>query len=211
MHHFDKFTREGAEDYNDIAMNIFKPIFPHIANVILEKFGITRGNCLDLGTGPAPLAIALARITSLRICALDYSPEILEFAGQNIAGENMDDRIIPLTGDVHHLPFADQTMDLIVSRGSFPNWEPKSSFQEIHRVLKKGGVAYIGAGLGSAEMAERIGRELKKRAGERPRRGPQRFNDESIAKLRQKLSAITDNVLIKRDDAGLWITMTKSL
>ncbi len=40
-------------------------IYPVIANQILERTGITRGACLDVGSGPAPLAIALAWISNL--------------------------------------------------------------------------------------------------------------------------------------------------
>ena len=47
------------------------------------------------------------------------------------------------------MPFADKSFELVVSRGSFPFWEDKvGGFREVYRVLKPGGIGFIGGGFG---------------------------------------------------------------
>jgi len=51
-------TGEDARQYDTYAWNALARIYPVIANQILERTGITNGSCLDVGSGPALLAIA---------------------------------------------------------------------------------------------------------------------------------------------------------
>lgn len=55
------FDRKGAVQMNEIAQTIFAPIYPVIARQALDITRINRGLCLDIGSGPAMLAIAVAR------------------------------------------------------------------------------------------------------------------------------------------------------
>ena len=58
------------------------------------------------------------------------------------------------------LPFEDNYAEIITSRGSFQFWKNKQlAFSEIYRVLKPGGVAFIGRGFSenlSIETARKI-------------------------------------------------------
>jgi SAM-dependent methyltransferase len=55
------------------------------------------------------------------------------------------------------MPFTDGAVDLVVSRGSLPFWENRSrAFREIYRVLKPGGVAYVGGGFGTEQIKSRV-------------------------------------------------------
>jgi hypothetical protein len=58
---YDPFweTGEDAQLYDTYARTTFARIFPVIANQILERTRITKGTCLDVGSGLALLAIAL--------------------------------------------------------------------------------------------------------------------------------------------------------
>ncbi len=134
---------------NLIAKLAFAPIYPYLAQQIRDKFGITNGICVDLGSGPASLAIAIARITDLTIYSLDIQPEMISVARQNIAEAGFSSRIRAVTADVCRMPFEDNSVDLMVSRGSIFFWEDRvTAFREIYRVLRPGGVAYCGGSLG---------------------------------------------------------------
>ena len=57
-------------------------------------------------------------------------------------------RVSAVYADAKALPFRDNYAEVIVSRGSYHFWgDRKKGFAEIYRVLKPGGVAYIGRGL----------------------------------------------------------------
>ena len=83
--------------------------------------------------------------------------------------------------DVHTIPLADGSVDLVISRGSIPFWkEPETALKEIYRLLSTGGKAYVGGGKGSPEIRDLItarrkemGLPLPAEDGER-RKGPPR-------------------------------------
>ncbi len=140
-----------------LAKVAFAPVYPLIAGQITDKFRITEGICVDIGAGPAFLAIALAKLTELTIFALDICPEMKSIADANIAEEKLTHRIHTVVADVHDMPFADDYVNLIVSRGSIFFWEDRlTAFREMYRILKPGGVAYCGGGFGSEKVKKEV-------------------------------------------------------
>jgi len=66
-------------------------------------------------------------------------------------------RIEAVTADVCALPFDDDSVDLVVSRGSiFSGMIKVAAFREINRILKPGAVAYIGGGMGNEEIRAQV-------------------------------------------------------
>ena len=93
------------------------------------------------------MLIDMARITELELVGLDIEPEIIEVAKENVSEAGFKERIRFVTGDVHNMPLPDNFADLIISRGSIPFWRDRvRAFKEIYRVLKPGGVTFIGLG-----------------------------------------------------------------
>ncbi|HHX75328.1 MAG TPA: methyltransferase domain-containing protein, partial [Firmicutes bacterium] len=146
-----------AESYDRTAREVFAPIYPVIAARIKEKTKITSGICLDIGTGTGCLGIALAQITDLTVYLLDYSREMLAIAVRNIAATGLGGRVNTLWGNVCNLPLKDNSVDLVISRGSLYQWKNKKrAFREIYRVLAPQGMAYIGGGFGTLELKQKI-------------------------------------------------------
>ena len=138
---------------DETSKTCFKEVYPLIADQIIERSRIKDGICIDIGSGPGSLAIAISKVTDLNIYSLDISEEMNQIAKKNIIEEELHHRIFPVNGDVHELPFPDDFADLIISRGSLFFWEDKeTSFKEIYRVLKPDGWAYIGGGFGSKTL-----------------------------------------------------------
>lgn len=208
---YRKFDEERARDYADIACNIFKPIFPLIAGQIVDKCNVREGLCIDVGAGPANLAIALARITDLRLYAMDFSWDIGRIAEGNIAGQGMDARVKSVTGDVHRMPFRSNTASLIASRGSMRFWRNKpAAFREFHRVLKPGGKAYVGGGMGSSKLGDEIALEMAKRDPQwsiRPKMRTGRRDSSQLAAAIQKAGFAAHEII--DDDTGFWLYMEK--
>jgi ubiquinone/menaquinone biosynthesis C-methylase UbiE len=207
-------TPEDARQYDTFASTDFARIYPVIANQILERTGITEGACLDIGSGPAPLALALATLSDLQVTALDSSPEMHSLAQKNIRLRGMEEYVIPVTGDVHDIPAPDATFNLVVSRGSYHFWDDLVvAFSEIRRVLKPGGMAYIGGGYGSRRIRDEVLARRKERGIEDNPEHPTRTRfrkfrpgeiEESI-----KTAGITDYHIIN-DDSGFWIIIRKN-
>ena len=154
------------ETFEIISNTLFKNVYRLLARQIYGDYGINEGVCIDVGCGPCGLSIELAKITSLKFFALDIDPAVFPIARRKLKEARLMHRFSLLTGDVQDMPFKDGLADLIISRGSFLFWEDQvASFREVYRVLKPGGVAFIGGGMGrllpQADMIT-IGRELKR-------------------------------------------------
>lgn len=125
------------------------PVYPLIAQQIVDDYAVTQGICLDIGTGPGHIGIELARITDLEIYFVDLKREALAKAAENVSACGLDNIVHFLESDVCLLPFQDQFADLVVSRGSLWFWADQvKGLQEIHRVLKPGAIAMVGGGMG---------------------------------------------------------------
>ncbi|NIA08388.1 MAG: methyltransferase domain-containing protein [Nitrospiraceae bacterium] len=196
--HFDKLVKEN-----------FMPAIISTARQVIEDYGILEGVCLDVGCGTAVFALELCRRSKLKIYALEKINSIYEVARMNIKKEGMTDRIVPVLGDAHSLPFEDKFVDLVISRGSYHCWEDKALvFQEIYRVLKRGGIGLVGGGFGRYVTKE----EIEKMAALRDR---SLKDDAELYKSPNKLEDIIhragiSNFHIIHDRTGLWAEIKKS-
>jgi len=212
---YDPFWQTGqdAREYDEYTRTTFARIFPVIANQILERTGITRGTCLEVGSGPALLAIALALLSELRVTALDSSPAMYELARRNIRDRCMEDLVVPVIGDVRAIPAAAATFSLVVSRGSYHSWEDLSAaFREIFRVLKPGGMAYIGGGYGSARIREDVYASRREHGILYSPAYPakSRFRKIGVSEIEAAIEAAgISNLRIISDDSGFWIIIRK--
>ena len=198
--------------YRDIAGEVFAPLYPYYAGLIVEKTGISVGRCLDVGCGGGHLGLALAEITELEISLLDQSPKALKAAEENIDLRGLAGRAELLEASVEAIPLPDASVDLVVSRGSVPFWQDlTAACAEIWRVLKPGGQAYIGGGLGSPQMRENIQRSMRKRDPEWHKNMPGKIPSRSVEEYCEALSeAGVPNFKVDRGDEGTWIRFQKA-
>ncbi len=161
-----------AERFDRIARKVFKDVYPGLARQILDDYGIIEGVCLDIGCGPAYLAIELARRSGLRVIGVDIDSQAVRIGQRNLRLAGLQSRVEIEWGDVHALRFGDGAADLVVSRGSFLFWRDRVvAFREIERVLKPGGVAFVGGGMGrsiTSEQRESIKKQLDEQKINRP-------------------------------------------
>lgn len=206
-----KYTGRTAADFNEIAQNIFFPIYPVIADQILKTADIDSGSCLDVGSGPGHLAIALATLSNLTVFAMDNAEPMCRIAEANVKKYQMGHRVKPVFGDVHSIPFGDASMDLVTSRGSFYFWENLTrGFSECRRVLRHGGMAYIGCGFGSAQLRNEIIPQMRNRdpAWEEKHEGWYNNCNPHIVRSALAAAGIFEYDLTE-DDRGYWVCFTK--
>jgi ubiquinone/menaquinone biosynthesis C-methylase UbiE len=199
----------NVTQFDRIAREVFPPVYVAIAQQIKERTEITEGACLDIGAGGGYLGIALATITDLHVYLLDSSQEMLDIALCNIIKAGLETRIGILSGDVHKIPVNDESINLVISRGSVFFWKDKvKAFNEIYRVLMPGGKAYIGGGLGTPEIAKQVQAKMNMIDKNWPGRRDKNADSQKICSEALRGSCIADWT-IKRGDAGLWIEICR--
>ena len=200
-----------AETFLAISREVFAPLYPYYAERFLAESGITSGVCLDLGCGGGQLGLCVVAGSGCTVVLLDQSPAMLRAAAGHARDQGLAARAMPLTADVHALPFADNSIALAVSRGSLMFWKdlPKS-FGEIRRVLSPGGRAFLGGGLGPPAMRASICRQM---AGRDPRWAqgcpPPRPGTDPETHARLLRTAGIEDFTIAREEAGHWLVFGK--
>jgi len=120
--------------------------------------GVAQGNCLDLGTGPGSVALAIARNRpDLRMVGLDLTARMVELAREQAIGSGLDERALWPQADGHCLPFASGSFDLVVSSFALHHWvDPVRILDEIARVLAPGGRYYIADVCRETTLSQRL-------------------------------------------------------
>ena len=202
----------NAVEFDMVAREIFAPVYPVLAKQIIERSGISKGCCLDLGCGGGYLGLALARISELETILFDESQDMLKLAQEYIGQSGLESRVKTLLGDVHEIPLADESVNLAVSRGSMFFWEDRvQAFREIYRVLAVGGMAMIGGGFGNVELLREIEKKMLEKDPVWKEKRRQRIGKAKIEVYREELEqAGISSFEIIQDEAGLWIVIRKT-
>ena len=110
-----------------------------------QRWGITGGKVLDVGSGSGTLAIAFAKmLPGVEVTGLDLSDITLEMAGDNVQKASVSSRVSFEKGDAEDMPFEDGTFNLVISSSTLHLLNnPLRMFDEIQRVLKPEGRFFI--------------------------------------------------------------------
>jgi len=124
--------------------------YPYVVQDILKFCKPNKGFWVDLGAGQGQVAIPLIEAAGNPVVMLDPNREAMARGLEAAREKGMADRLFAVVGSAEAMPFPDNTVDLLVSRGSIFFWDdPVQGLKEVLRVLRPGGKAYIGGGAGS--------------------------------------------------------------
>ncbi len=132
-----------ASAYEKSARMVIGSYYSRVAEEIVAQ--LPDGKILDLGTGPGYLPIEIARRSSnVRIIGVDLSRKLINMARSNSAKAGLSDRLHFQLGDAGRLDFNDSSFDMVISTGMLHALKnPVKVIQEVYRVLKSGGEAWI--------------------------------------------------------------------
>lgn len=203
--------KQDPEAMDRIAKTLFAPVYPVLAEYFLKGFGRRNGTCLDLGSGPGHLAMAVAQASAMKVYALDRSPDVQVIIGKNLRDAGLKGKVIPLAGDVAKIPLADASVDLVVSRGSVYFWDDlNAAFCETARVLRPSGMAFIGGGFGNADLREQIVPAMAERKPGWEDFYRENMSNATTERLRQASSGIPGVTSdVRADDSGVWVVMRR--
>ena len=115
---------------------------------ILVENAVDKGDqVLDCGSGTGTTGIMAAKKTGHggKVTLFDLSEDMLSVARKKVVQENLQERVTFQTGDMVHLPFDDDSFDVVLSTYSLcPLYNPVQGALELYRVTKPGGKVGVG-------------------------------------------------------------------
>jgi len=121
-----------------------------VAQDIMDYIARQDGVWMDVGSGGGGLGLAVAACHKGMMILLDPNEQALGRAIGQAAERRLLDRVIPVIGTAESVPLPAGAVDVVISRGSFFFWKDRAAgLREIHRVLRPGGKAIVGGGLGT--------------------------------------------------------------
>ena len=118
---------------------------------------------MEVAPGPGYVSIELAKKGKYTVTGIDISPNFVEIAKNNAIREKA--KVTFLEGDVAAMPFEENTFDFIFCSSAVKHFnEPVISLQEMYRVLKPGGIAFIidtRGGMPKQELEEEVRKIFK--------------------------------------------------
>ena len=182
------FTRAEALRMMRAASRTLAPVYAPLAEHIVERFDLAgkEGIGIDLGSGPGTLIVELCKRTRLHWINAEINPHFFPYFFQKADKAGMGHRVSAVFADAQALPFRNNYADILVSRGSFHFWGEKIlAFSEVRRVLKPGGIAFVGRGF-SPNLPPAIAREVRAKQQRMPRYDV----EETRSELRHLMSSI---------------------
>jgi ubiquinone/menaquinone biosynthesis C-methylase UbiE len=136
-------TPEEARDYDAMDHDAVNARF--VADFLAAHGPCRGGEILDVGTGPARIAIALCQAEpSARLLAADLADAMLELARRNVAAAGLDGRIRCLKGDAKALPWPDGRFEAVISNTIVHHIpDPARALSEMARLVADGGTLFV--------------------------------------------------------------------
>jgi len=126
-----------------------------------------KGFWIDLGAGKGQVALPLVETSGNPVLMVDPNREAIAEGLELARQKGIADRLFAVIGRAEELPLADSTVDFVISRGSIFFWDnPAKGIQEVHRILRPGGKAFIGGGAGSGYPKWAVEKLIQQRKGQ---------------------------------------------
>jgi len=180
--------RASAQRMIGASQGTLAPVYAPLAQQIADDFKLAdaTGIGIDVGSGPGTLIVELCARTRLHWINADINPHFFAHFYRLAESRGFGHRVSAVWADAQSLPFRDGFADVVVSRGSYHFWpDRRKGFAEIYRVLKPGGVAFIGRGF-PRTMALATVRAIRAKQGKFKRYDP----SEEAAALRKMLTGL---------------------
>jgi ubiquinone/menaquinone biosynthesis C-methylase UbiE len=144
------FTRLYDRYPNRIFTKWFQRITVDIKNRAIS------GNIVDIGTGPGRLPVEIAKqIEDAKVFGVDMSEDMIKIARKNAEKAGVGNRVEFRVRSAYDTGFENNSIDLVVSTGTVHHLsKPLNAFNEIYRILKRGGEAWLFDGRKDCTKAE---------------------------------------------------------
>jgi len=189
------------------------PMYEPLARQMVTEYALDEGVAVEIGGSAGAFAMELAKQTQMTVYNLDIDTWAIRLCGVLVDEAGLTGRVIPLEGDALDMPLREGFADFVFSRAVIPFVPDKVQYmREVYRILKPGGVAYVGHGgfgtlLDPEIRAELVARRLRRWAEGRI---PEGWDGPAEGMVDLAIEAgIEHHRLITEPDVGWWLEIRK--
>ncbi len=187
---------------------LWEPVRPYLIRQIEELYGRRDGNILEIGPFSGLLFDLAARNVGDSFLLAAFPPPLVDFYRKEAEKQGVAGKVQIISSDSDLSGVGDEHFDLAVFRGAlfFASFF-KTNFAAIDRVLKPGGVAFVGGGFGKYTPDEVIGRIGKRSRELNLSVGKTRISEEDV-RIQLRAEGLEDRAQILTE-GGLWVILRK--
>lgn len=161
------------EDLIEQINVLWVPVYPFMADHVLQASGARSGKVLDFGPFAGGIAVSiLERSAGFHAEVVDASQRVLQSATERAREQGCSSRLTVRRAPIEAIGESDGSFDLVTMRGAFFFLTPLL-LREVKRVLRPGGFGWVGGGYGPltpgeviapiADRSRRLNEDLGKR------------------------------------------------
>jgi SAM-dependent methyltransferase len=130
--------------------DLWSRIYPYLAIQVMEYYGRSHGEVLELGPFSGGISVELTRLhPGLNITIAAQDPGVVDYLRKEIQGAGLNRKMEVDWSELDNLVFADGLFDVVIFRGAYFFLDEEGKIlREIYRILKEDGLAFIGGGYG---------------------------------------------------------------
>lgn len=181
--------------------NLWRPIYPYLAQWIGQRFPIKRGRILELGPFSGGISEAMGNLfPDIRALCLMHQTELVLRVRQQFP-ENVE----YITGSLDALPFDDK-FKIIISRGAFFFLTPEI-IKECYGALRSGFSALLGGGYGPLTPEKEIQKIAEESKVLNYKLGKKWISKDELVEMVGTAGVAGSSRII--EEGGLWLLLQK--
>jgi len=202
---------ELSMDMQDLVRvnHLWERIYPFIADQILNYYLKEEGEVLEWGPFSGGISFSLLdRKPGMNITIAVEHAEVYSVMKNELAERNLTGKIRLMKSALAPMVYDDNGFDLVIIRGGyFFLGSDGESLREIFRVLKKGGIGFVGGGYGKDTPQDVIDEIAEESRILNDRLGRVRVSVEELNKMIER-SGLKPHIRVI-EEGGLWLLFNK--
>ncbi len=187
--------------------HLWREIYPYLVAQIMDSYQRDTGRVLEIGPFSGGISIEMVgRYPGLDITIATEQADVFNDIWPEVKASRQDRAIRVKPTSLNHLAFAESEFDLIIVRGAF-FFLNEGLLGEIFRVLKPGGLAFVGGGYGKGIPQKLIDEIHDESQVLNDRLGRKRVSVKELEAM-AKRAGLADNCRII-EEGGLWLSIRK--
>ena len=184
-------------------------IYPYLALQVMKHYGRGDGGVLELGPFSGGLSRELAKgYPGLNFTIAAQEGSVVDYLRKEVAEAGLNRKVEVMRSELDPLGFADGLFDLILFRGAYFFLDEEGRMlREIYRVLKEGGLAFIGGGYGKETPQALIDEIAVESRDLNDRLGRKRVTEEAVQDMVVK-AGLTNRAEVEKE-GGLWLLISR--